>query len=235
MNYKTALEAIKNFITFISKVKVATLLFIIILVVIIFGFKIGIFQGLKETNVTVDFAPLSKNEEKHQQTTNTTSLKITDVRITPAKFSIPSYLYFKIKNNGFHDANKIYVNIDLGTASVVNKDVRQAGCDFTANISESLIELKCDVIRKDQSIDVYLLTTYPTFNSIIANGDNIYSGDKITLTDISNEGVAEHNGPLHDFIGFLYVLAAFVLIVITLTLMNVIGGWLFSDKEENKK
>jgi hypothetical protein len=165
----------------------------------------------------------SKEESKNQ--TQTSSVKIKDIHVTPVDFDIPSSFYLEIENGKHLKATDVSVLVDFGEAKIDKCSIKPNDqSNIKQNGDEYILKVKVNELLKNESIYINCLTSIPAFKKVLISGGNIGIDQELTYTSYKKQLEAEPSSGWYNFFSFLGGLFSIYIFLVVIRGINSMLG-----------
>lgn len=157
-----------------------------------------------------------KVQEKDNQSILSSLLTITNIELSPRKFEIPSYFYFKVAYSGNKVVKDLNITIDLGKSNYESFDYSKR-LQLTVeedSTDKSYIKIFIPKMRKNETIEFYSLLTDASFENILLNAKNM-TYDKVYTYEQYLDSLKGSPSEINGFETFLIVILGIVIVVLT--------------------
>ncbi len=142
-----------------------------------------------DTKRDVSFSESVKSikENKKENETEDTNVKIQEVFLTPVSFDIPATFFLKIVNTGLNDAKDFTLLMDFGAAKIEKFSIKPLNAISDTPVEEiGIKKLKIKNLLKDEAFYVSCFLSLPTFEKIVISGGNLSTQETLTFTSYRN-------------------------------------------------
>jgi hypothetical protein len=224
---------INEFLKRITTAKGITMLIVVLFLAIFIWKNLDFFTEvsftLKNDKTNASKTTAGKTAEKDKEIVGTPALALGDLLIPPTPAKLPSIMVFEVKNPGSDVTKDIRINIDLGTAKVIEYEIIGPKSDEAQGSEAGISILNIDIkqIRPHESLYIYIHSSVPTFKRISLSSKSTSGVEEFTLNDyLKNKGATSKS----DFANFLLIIASIFIVVMsiyfTMVLISKLNKWL---------
>jgi len=117
----------------------------------------------------------SNDEKKDTILIYAENISISKIQLTPRVFNMPSYLYFEVKNVGIANIKNMVITINLGQSKYEAFDISKQinSTIIKDSIDKSFVKIECPILKSNETIEFYALTSAPIFKNILFDASNL--------------------------------------------------------------